>query len=720
MNCFPLIRFAMSFSMVTALAAATPSTVAPRGLGDLTGDWQLLVDDHLVESKQGVERRYHAFSKHPANPVLTATEPWEGRSVYLYGSVLPSETGRGYRAWYHGASSRDTYFSAYATSEDGLTWSKRPLGQVEWSGSRENNLFLQRTHEDHLPQVLHTPWDPDPKRKYRMLNYDYARTPPLHIESGYWGAYSPDGIAWTDAPCNPVLRDQGDVASFNWDPHTARYVGYTKVRNVPVRGALRRSIGFTATRDFESWPSSQLILVPDEFDDRWVTKPLQRTDFYGLSAFAYESMYLGFLWVFRITDGRNDGTIHCELVSSRDGVTWLRPEGERTPLLPVGKEGSWDDGQVVTPNHPIVEGDRITLFYGGLDATHQPPPGSPPRRDGIGLAHLRKDGFASLNAGPQVGEIVTRRLRGLTGSLRVNADTAGGELRVEVLDEQGQVVPGYSHQECRAVVGNGCDLPVTWMRHVTLPPNAGSLRLRFVLREGALYSFRAGGPIALAEPPKPKELKVEFAEATADYRLVGSARRDRGTDGNPVVILASETGKGPGSLELVGTSHLGAHFTLSARVQLKGRNTQRLFSTYRGSGEFSAGELVFDVHPRSGVLRLVVNGQRVYGRPRYLKPDQPHDFAAVYDRGRVVLSVDGAEVARSGVRFGTVHLYDRSGAAEYFDRPDALPDVGIHLASDLRVGADTEKSEAQLEGMISKVGVSWGASSPVPEAGDGK
>ncbi len=166
--------------------------------------------------------------------------------------------------------------------------------------------------------------------------------------------------------------------------------------------------------------------------------------------------------------------------------------------------------------------------------------------------------------------------------------------------------------------------------------------------------------------------------------------------------------------------NLGAQFTLSVRARLKGRNTQRLFSTYRGSGEFSAGELVFDVHPRSGELRFVVSGQRVYGRPRYLKAGEAHDFVAIYDRGLVRLLVDGVEVARSRVRFGTVHLYDRSGAAEYFDRPDELPDVGIHLASDLRVGADTEKSDAQFEGTISKVGVSWDASPLLAEVRNGK
>ncbi len=36
----------------------------PRSLGDLTGPWELVVDDHLIQEKQGLVRRYHPFQKH--------------------------------------------------------------------------------------------------------------------------------------------------------------------------------------------------------------------------------------------------------------------------------------------------------------------------------------------------------------------------------------------------------------------------------------------------------------------------------------------------------------------------------------------------------------------------------------------------------------------------------------------------------------------------------
>ena len=153
--------------------------------------------------------------------------------------------------WYHAWSGE--YRNLYAESDDGITWRKPNLGQFPFAGSRMNNQFLHRTKEDHLPQVLYTPWDPDPKRRYKLINYDYGRTPPNHTVSGYWGAYSRDGFRWTDVVHNPVLADRGDVGNFGWDAHRKRYFGYPKFF-APVRGYNRRAVGFSATTDFEHWP----------------------------------------------------------------------------------------------------------------------------------------------------------------------------------------------------------------------------------------------------------------------------------------------------------------------------------------------------------------------------------------------------------------------------------------------------------------------------------
>ena len=120
-------------SGVVVLTAFCALAESSRSLGDLSGPWELMVDDHLVESRQNLVRRYHAFQKYPGNPVLKPDRPWEGQVAYLFGSVLPAENGEGYRMWYHTANPEappeEQYRNLYAESPDGIVWHKPdPLG----------------------------------------------------------------------------------------------------------------------------------------------------------------------------------------------------------------------------------------------------------------------------------------------------------------------------------------------------------------------------------------------------------------------------------------------------------------------------------------------------------------------------------------------------------------------------------------------------------------
>lgn len=248
-------------------------------------------------------------------------------------------------------------------------------------------------------------------------------------------------------------------------------------------------MGFSTTADFENWPATKLVLAPDEFDDRWVTADSHKkahTDFYGMSGFAYESMYIGFLWVFQITDGGNDGPIFVELVTSQDGEHWKRQENPRPPILPLGSDGSWDDGMVFTPNHPLVQDGLIKLYYGGFDVTH----GSGGGNAAIGLATLRKDGFASLHAGPQEGSLTTKPFVSDAGSLFVNYLAKAGSLRAEILDQQGSVVPGYSRSDCIELTDDSIEAKIAWRYHDHLPETDGPIQIRFTLRDASLYSYR--------------------------------------------------------------------------------------------------------------------------------------------------------------------------------------------------------------------------------------
>ncbi len=104
---------------------------------ELTGHWQLFVDDYLIESKGGVVRTYHPLIKHPGNPVLGMEGSWGEERTTPYGTVLPGEDGRTYRIWYDIWDGECHNF--YATSQDGLHWVRPSLGLVDHQGSRDNN-----------------------------------------------------------------------------------------------------------------------------------------------------------------------------------------------------------------------------------------------------------------------------------------------------------------------------------------------------------------------------------------------------------------------------------------------------------------------------------------------------------------------------------------------------------------------------------------------------
>ena len=112
-----------------------------------------------------------------------------------------------------------------------------------------------------------------------------------------------------------------------------------------------------------------------------------------------------------------------------------------------------------------------------------------------GLATLRRDGFAAMEAGDEPGSLTTRLLSFGGVHLFVNAACADGELRVEVLDESGDVAPGHSAADCVPMAGDSTHR-MAWRGDAKLSRLAGRpVRFRFHLRRGALYAFWVSGSL---------------------------------------------------------------------------------------------------------------------------------------------------------------------------------------------------------------------------------
>ena len=284
-----------------------------------------------------------------------------------------------------------------------------------------------------------------------------------------------------------------------WDESVGRYVAYLRPkaggdRKLGEGGDRIRVIGRSVSDDFLNWKLPEIIIVPDGLDDPDV-------QFYGMPAFQYEGHYVGILWVFRTLSLLLDN----HLAFSRDGLAWQRPQ-RRNVFLPLGAPGTWEDGMSYATT-PVIYGDEIYI-YGGFNVIHnldtQETLGSVARgrrREGaIGLARLRLDGFASLDAAFRSATVTTRILR-FTGSrllLNIRPSMKGrgavdelSRFQVEITTPEGTPLPGYSFQDSDDLAKGGIRAAASWKGKEDLSSLAGQgVRLRFRYRNAKFYSFQ--------------------------------------------------------------------------------------------------------------------------------------------------------------------------------------------------------------------------------------
>lgn len=461
------------------------------------GRRELFIDNYRLESWVDVQRVAHPGIK--SAPLISATQPWEGKSVYIYGTVLKDEpAGTGYRMWYTGYSG--DYYLCYATSVDGLTWTKPNLGIVEYHGSKENNIV-------HIGggTVVFDPADHDPGRRYKLMRCNNKISP-----VSYWVYFSPDGLNWTAHAGNPVLT-YGDVSNVAYDQAQGLFIATTKQRmlvsNTSVTpGKMDRAAFVSISKDFVHWtapgaPGSPwtLAVEGDQADDFIAqSKRCLEAQIYGMPVYPYEGIYVGLPWVFEIsnyTSGRyavtGDGTIQPQIAASRDLRHWSRPN--RDPVLPLGQAGSWDDGTLYTASTMQVSAHEIGIYFGAMNLPHGADTSTQIQTAKIGRATWRRDGFVSLrNGGNDEGLITTRPiLVAEAARLKVNARMrAGGGLKVEILDPAGPPVSGYDRDQSVAITGDQPAGTIRWTGSNDLSALSGkTIRLRFHLNNGDLYSY---------------------------------------------------------------------------------------------------------------------------------------------------------------------------------------------------------------------------------------
>lgn len=467
-----------------------PYLECPPAVIPIDGGRQLFVDSFLVESTEMV-RSYHNPVKYPGNPVFFPQTPHElnaelpPTAIPKCGGVWYDERDRLFKMWYMAS-----YLGvmAYATSTDGIHWERPELDVVPGT-----NLIL--------PPAIHpdsgTVWldreSRDPAQRFKML----IREPNTPERGGNFPALlmtSPDGLHWSAPVETGPMHDR---STFFYNPFRRRWV--QSIRSwIPPRNRTRQ---YWEAEDFLAsghWRAGEPVFWAgaDDMDESGEAP----AELYNLDAVAYESLMVGF---FQILKGPPNHIGECQgipkltelvLATSRDGFHWHRPN--RRAFIGARREpGSWEYGYVEsTGGICLVVGDELWFYYSAYA-------GDPARVGGswhvngmygngaVGLAKLRRDGFVSMSARFPGARLTTRPVHFSGGHLFVNANTAGAELKVECLDETGQVIPAFSREQCRAFIGNTTGAEIRWSAADLHALANRPIRFRFQMDRGDLFAF---------------------------------------------------------------------------------------------------------------------------------------------------------------------------------------------------------------------------------------
>ncbi len=503
----------LSLATCVRLPAAEPIDIGSR--------LELLVDDFLIDSMEGGARlELH----HPVRReiVMKTDAPWEGNAS-AYQSVF--QDGDVYRMYYHGVHYRHSgptaqtledhpWVFCYAESDDGIHWRRPELGLFEFGGSKANNIILTREMLEEIGgDPAHTAafFDANPAcppdAKYKIM---IVGSKPR----GLYALKSADGIRFSLVSKEPLLTS-GAFDSQNlafWDPSLGAYRAYWRIFSAGVTNTDQwkpsgyRAIRTATSKDFLHWSDPADLTYVDSPEEHLYTNAIQPYYRAPHILVGFPMRYTEREWgepLFNLP-GLDERMIRAKshprygaaitdglFMSSRDGRLFRR--WQEAFLRPGPREkDSWvygDNfifwGMVETKSTLEDAPDEISLY---ATEGYWEGPSTTIRR-----LTLRVDGFVSASAPMSGGEIVTKPIRFEGGNLAVNFETSGaGSLQVEIQDAEGNPLDGYTLADCPPIFGDRLAKIVRWKKAGgdVRPLVDKPIRLRFVLNDADLYSFR--------------------------------------------------------------------------------------------------------------------------------------------------------------------------------------------------------------------------------------
>ncbi len=485
MNKFP-ISLAIKILLLTLLTPLYSMADSRQSVLDIGSHRELFVDNYLIDKMEGTQLRMH--SPVSAGAVLQFDKPWEGRYC---GYISAFADGDRFRLYYRGLpqagkDGSNNEVTCYAQSFDGVHWQKPDLGIYEINGSTNNNIVIkdQAPLSHNFSPFLDAKQDIPDEERYKAL----AGTE----KSGLVGFVSADGLHWKKLRDEPVITkgvfDSQNVAF--WSESESCYVCYFRTWS---GGGYKgyRTVSRCTSIDFINWSEPVAMTFGDA--------PMEHL--YTSQTHAYfRAPHIYIAYPARFMPGRkvltkeqfaeiggeaqysSDSSETC-FMTSRGGNRYNRTfmEGFIRPGLGIN---NWSSRTNYTAcgTIPTCE-NEMSLFiqrnYG--QPTHY-----------LERLTLRTDGFASINAPFVGGEITTKPFRFQGEKLTINFSTsAAGSIWVEIQDQQGQTIPGFSKNDCNEIIGDQIKRTVTWKGNPAVNSlSEKPIRLKFIMKDADLYSMK--------------------------------------------------------------------------------------------------------------------------------------------------------------------------------------------------------------------------------------
>ena len=454
----------------------------PPAVIPIDGARQLFVDDFLIESTT-LARRFHRPELHPANPIIRVDQPWEKEGAFPMAAILGDGAwfdpqDKLFKLWYMAGWRNAT---ALAVSDDGIRWRKpafdiRPGTNIVHTGDRESSSVWLDAIET------------NPARRYKFFR-THREVRDGKAEWYFEIHTSADGIHWSA----PAGRS-GSIyprSTVGWNPFRKVWIYSLRKDSSTAIGRCRRYYECADPIAGANWGNEarHWWVGADALDPAWPGTKFQ-PQLTNIDAVPYESVLLGLhtIWRGAVNPelGRPELNDVC-LGFSRDGFHFHRPD--RRPFLAMSDEkGAWNWGNVqpaATP--PLVVGDKLHFYFSGRSGA----PGFPDGGGSTGLATLRRDGFASLDADDTEATVTTRPVQFTGRQLFVNlSSTPGGELRAEILDAENRVIAPFSRDNSVPLHADQTHQAVKWKTAEDLAAVAGRpVKIRFHLRRASLFAF---------------------------------------------------------------------------------------------------------------------------------------------------------------------------------------------------------------------------------------